>query len=279
MSIEWQNTPTQWQNTGVEPSDTLKTNGYNGGDRPAADTFNHIFNNNYKCISEIQTQIDNLSGGSESDVSNATGTLAISHGGTGATSYSEARANLKLQISDCTSGDLLTYMSSLLNQEIGSFNSNNCTNQPENGTEHWNITVLYNSGTNAETHNMSVIAIGTNSKSYTNVLVNGTWQGWERLYKTSDSINADTVDGFHASSFSKIGQRHEAGIGMDNGYMFPDAFGNNTGIYAIGGDDLRLCVGGTTVMYSLNGRMVASNGTVYVQESQPTAPNGSLWAW
>lgn len=272
MAIEWQNTPTQWQNAGVEPSDTLKTNGYSGGDRPAADTFNHIFNNNYKCISEIQTQIENLSGESDPNVSNATGTLAIAHGGTGATSYYGARENLRLQIANCSSVDLLAYIKSLPADTTGYFMATDCTNTP-NSTNWWLVSVLYNTGSEI------YVTAAADGYYFFNAWWGGQWQGWKTFYSSSDSINADTLDGYHASSFSKTGQLHQAGQGLYNGYSFQNDGSNNTGMFSLSDDDLRLIIGSTVAMFSYDGRLVFPNGTVYVQESQPTAPNGSLWAW
>lgn len=246
MSIEWQNTPTQWQNTGVEPSDTLKTNGYNGGDRPAADTFNHIFNNNYKCISEIQTQIENLLSGSES-------------------------------IPDCTDGNIYTYMESLLNGEIGSFEARDfCEGLPLGSLEHLKLVILYNEGSTNETHNMFAIGINENNDLYVCVLFNGVWQKLRRIYRVGDSLNASTLGGYSADSFAQNNKRFSAARGYNGGYTFT---GGVAEMLLSENDEFQLYINNSKLLYSYNARLVFPNGTVYVQELQPTAPDGSLWAW
>ena len=60
MAITFENTPLEWNNTGVEPSNDLKTNGWQAGDRPAAQTFNYQINNSSACLTELQTKLSNL---------------------------------------------------------------------------------------------------------------------------------------------------------------------------------------------------------------------------
>ena len=182
------------------------------------------------------------------------------------------------KLEDCSSGDLLTYLSGMTSGEVGSFMSYSCTNQPDSN-DYWKVTVLYNVGATTEEHNMSVIAIGTNSKTYTNIMINGSWNGWKKLYSTAESLNADTLNGYRAASFSQVGQVHLAGQGLYNGYSFENEGSNDTGMFSESEDDLKLTIGGVNAMYSYNGRFVFPNGTVYVQEAQPTAPDNSLWAW
>lgn len=60
MSIEYTNTPLEWQNGGAEPSTSLKQNGFSAGYKPAANTFNYQFSNSTACISELQTKLSSL---------------------------------------------------------------------------------------------------------------------------------------------------------------------------------------------------------------------------
>ena len=50
--------PMQWNNKGVEPPEDLKTNGYVGGEKPAAQTLNYFFGQTEDCINELQTAVD-----------------------------------------------------------------------------------------------------------------------------------------------------------------------------------------------------------------------------
>lgn len=60
MSIEFQNVPVTWSNAGAEPSTSLKENGWQAGDRPAAQTFNFLQNNSSACLTELQTKLSGL---------------------------------------------------------------------------------------------------------------------------------------------------------------------------------------------------------------------------
>ena len=55
--MAYTNKPIDWQNEGTEPSSTLKTNGFEPGMKPAADTFNYFWHNTGECISELQTKV------------------------------------------------------------------------------------------------------------------------------------------------------------------------------------------------------------------------------
>lgn len=96
------------------------------------------------------------------------------------------------ELGDCTEGDLLTYLGNMLEGETGSFESRGCTNQPD-GNDYWKITVLYNAGETAETHNMAIIAIGVNNTTYTNVMTNGVWKGWIKLLTSADQPTSSMV--------------------------------------------------------------------------------------
>lgn len=47
-------TPLQWTNAGTAPSTSLKQNGFAGGYRPAAQTFNYYLHNQQVCLEELQ---------------------------------------------------------------------------------------------------------------------------------------------------------------------------------------------------------------------------------
>ena len=46
--------PMEWNNKGVEPSETLKNQGFKGGYKPPAEVFNYFLNNIATCITELQ---------------------------------------------------------------------------------------------------------------------------------------------------------------------------------------------------------------------------------
>jgi hypothetical protein len=46
-----------WDNTGIEPDNTKKTDGWEVGEKPPAEYFNWLFNRIYKCLDEIQSKI------------------------------------------------------------------------------------------------------------------------------------------------------------------------------------------------------------------------------
>lgn len=74
-----------WKNEGVEPSEELKTNGFQHGYKPPAGIFNWFWNKVSKCIKEIQEKIVEP---------NEKGAIPIESGGTGATTAEEALKNL-----------------------------------------------------------------------------------------------------------------------------------------------------------------------------------------
>lgn len=52
--MEFTNKPVKWDNVGVEPPETLKSDGFVAGYKPPAAYFNFLFNNYYKCMDEMQ---------------------------------------------------------------------------------------------------------------------------------------------------------------------------------------------------------------------------------
>ena len=239
--------------------------------KPAQTDFYNIddFNDNADIIDEA------LSDKLNSDFSNVSGgAVPISNGGTGATSYYGARENLRLKIANCSKVDLLTYIKNLPADTTGHFMAINCTNTPNsNNTPWWLVSVLYNDGSEI------YVTAAADGYYFFNAFWSTQWQGWKTFYSSSDSINADTLDGYHANSFSKTGQLHQAGQGLYNGYSFQNDGAYNTGMFSERDDDLKFVIGSNISMYTHNGRLVFSNGTVYVQDSQPNAPDGSLWSW
>lgn len=57
MSTEWIK-PLQWDNEGEEPSDNLKTNGFQAGQKPPASIFNHQWHKTEECITQLQDVVD-----------------------------------------------------------------------------------------------------------------------------------------------------------------------------------------------------------------------------
>lgn len=60
MATEWKE-PMAWENTGTEPSNTLKTNGFKAGDKPPASVFNYFLNKTAECINQLQDEVDSKS--------------------------------------------------------------------------------------------------------------------------------------------------------------------------------------------------------------------------
>lgn len=107
MARKWTK-PLEWQNQGTEPSEQLKREGFTGGYKPAAGTFNYLLNTEQKCLEELQGAVDEvelaaidestrvdeaLEGKANKDLSNVD-TISIEKGGTGADTPEKARESL-----------------------------------------------------------------------------------------------------------------------------------------------------------------------------------------
>lgn len=57
--MNFNNTLPEWKNTGTEPSDTLKNNGFSAGYKPPANIFNWFWNKVIAAITELQTNLSN----------------------------------------------------------------------------------------------------------------------------------------------------------------------------------------------------------------------------
>ena len=49
----------EWKNSGTEPSDSLKNDGFKAGYKPSANVFNWFWSLVSKCITEIQSKLSN----------------------------------------------------------------------------------------------------------------------------------------------------------------------------------------------------------------------------
>lgn len=126
MAIEFEKKPIPWKAPGSMPSDELQTSGFQAGYKPAAQTFNALFNNTSECLTELQDSVSGidteledfvrvahseeipstpiltdsnlLEGQPASYYTNASnmtsGVLSVENGGTGATTPSGALSNL-----------------------------------------------------------------------------------------------------------------------------------------------------------------------------------------
>ena len=47
----------EWKNSGTEPSDSLKNDGFKAGYKPSANVFNWFWNKTGKCIKELQEKL------------------------------------------------------------------------------------------------------------------------------------------------------------------------------------------------------------------------------
>ena len=92
MSIDFENSPAEWNNEGVEPSVEIKNSGFSAGDKPPAAWINWQFNKTYKSIDELQNAVSDI----DTEVKT---TVPITRGGTGATNVSDAWANMQMYTS------------------------------------------------------------------------------------------------------------------------------------------------------------------------------------
>lgn len=60
MALNYTNTPPEWDNTGTEPTEQMKTSGFTAGYKPPAAYFNWFWHKVGACISEIQTKLSSL---------------------------------------------------------------------------------------------------------------------------------------------------------------------------------------------------------------------------
>lgn len=58
--MDFNNTLPEWQNTGTEPSDTLKNNGFAAGYKPPANVFNWFWHKVSAAITELQTKLTGI---------------------------------------------------------------------------------------------------------------------------------------------------------------------------------------------------------------------------
>lgn len=57
--MNFNNSLPEWKNTGIEPSDSLKNDGFKAGYKPSANVFNWFWSLVSKCITEIQSKLSN----------------------------------------------------------------------------------------------------------------------------------------------------------------------------------------------------------------------------
>ena len=57
--MNFNNSLPEWKNTGTEPSDSLKNDGFKAGYKPSANVFNWFWSLVSKCITEIQSKLSN----------------------------------------------------------------------------------------------------------------------------------------------------------------------------------------------------------------------------
>ncbi len=57
MAITYQKTPLEWKNEGAEPSNALKTGGFEPGMKPTADAFNYFWHNAGEVEKELQSKL------------------------------------------------------------------------------------------------------------------------------------------------------------------------------------------------------------------------------
>ena len=82
--------PMKWNNKGIEPSETLKNQGFKGGYKPPAEVFNYFFNNSEICVDELQKASDEAQ--STADSAKAAADKAQSTASSAATVASSAQS-------------------------------------------------------------------------------------------------------------------------------------------------------------------------------------------
>lgn len=60
MAIEFEKKPIPWKAPGSMPSEELQTSGFQAGYKPAAQTFNALFNNTSECLTELQDSVSGI---------------------------------------------------------------------------------------------------------------------------------------------------------------------------------------------------------------------------
>ena len=80
----------KWNNKGIEPSETLKNQGFKGGYKPPAEVFNYFFNNSEICVDELQKASDEAQ--SSADSAKAAADKAQSTASSAATAASSAQS-------------------------------------------------------------------------------------------------------------------------------------------------------------------------------------------
>lgn len=212
MAIDFENTPTKWQNKGTEPSDDLKSNGYQPGYKPPAQVFNYLQNNTSECLSELQTKLSDLDGDvikgvkgngstinpSSTGIINITpnnigaatathyhsanqitsGTLSIVRGGTGATTAEEARTNLGVASSDLSNVDNTVFLEKATSAGVGSSSSGGGVGKDLTGQT---VSVSYDTETGTET----TATAGTNAEIFNDYR--------ERTYSSSGKIGQGNI--------------------------------------------------------------------------------------
>ena len=82
--------PMKWNNKGIEPSETLKNQGFKGGYKPPAEVFNYFLNNSEICIDELQKASDKAQ--STADSAKASADKAQNTASSAATAASSAQS-------------------------------------------------------------------------------------------------------------------------------------------------------------------------------------------
>ena len=175
--MAYTNKPIDWQNEGTEPSSTLKTNGFEPGMKPAADTFNYFWHNTGECISELQTKVG--------DPANLTTTAKTSL----VEATNENKQNIDTKVDKVTGKGLSTedYTTEEKTKLAGiAENANNYTLPTASTTTKGGVKV----GDNLKITGEGVLSGGYTRESLTDVISGETGKVWSNSNITSGKYNS-----------------------------------------------------------------------------------------
>ena len=256
--MAYTNKPIDWENEGTEPSNTLKTNGFEMGMKPAADTFNYFWHNTGECISELQTKVG--------DPANLTTTAKTSL----VEATNENKQNIDTKVDKVTGKGLSTedYTTEEKTKLAGiAQNANNYTLPTASTTTKGGVKV----GDNLKITGEGVLSGGYTRESLTDVISGETGKAWSSSNLTSWSYNSIAyandlwVAGGNGIKYSTDGKTWNDSDTTSGSY-YDIAYGN--GLWVASGD--------SSIKYSTDGK-TWSDSNVTSGKWRAVAYGNGLW--